>query len=75
MHSHSLDRGGDSHQNLPGSFKLNLESSKIGSSELAIYFAYVKHEIDGKLFVLYVAAGTPRQKVYDFICDHDVLGT
>ena len=76
MHGRTSVHDGDFHQNLPDRYTLVLDGGEIGSSErVGVYFLYAEHELEDELFAIYVADSTRKQRIYDFICDHEVLGS
>ena len=76
MHDRSFVPDGDLDEAIPKIFNLSLTPSPAGSDEhVASYFLYAEHDLKGEVFAIYVADGTRKQRIYDYICDHDVLGS
>ena len=76
MHGRSLVPDGEFSQDLPKIFALTLTENSWGSEEhVATYHLYAEHDLEDELFAIYVADGTRKQRIYDYICEHDVLGS
>ena len=76
MHGRSLVPDGNLDQAIPKIFDLRLTPSPVGSDEhVATYHLYAEHDLEDELFAIYVADGTRKQRIYDYICEHDVLGS